>query len=539
MMKQSELMFLRKNGYIPTFKIIVLSIINVLMSISIMSFALLSKYTVNSAVARDRQNFTKFMILLACFIVLELILMGLNFYLKYKFRNEITQKIKRDLYDKIINLEMRSLNSFSLGDLSQRLKSDVDIVGHSIIDFIPRTVFLISRFVSAFALLFIVLPLFAVSFILFGFVVIVIAYFIGKLSKRRHLEVQKSEAISQNFVIESLNHIDIVKAFDTESYYSNRFNELTQTDLLHKNKRNFLQLLTFLGMQSFFALGYLFSIVFGAYQLLTNNTDFTFGDLTLLIQLVQNIQSPLSGFNTVISEYHQMISSTSRIMSLYELPHESHERIKPLTFDTLHFEHVTFKYLDKENVFEDFNLEINQSSNVLVKGLSGSGKTTLLKLMLGLEKPKNGKIYLHRAGYNIDISSKTRSFFSYVPQSNFFHSGSIYNLLTFGKPISKELVYEACKTACILDDILKLPLGFETNLSQDNNLSLGQLQRLAIARALLKNSPIMLFDELSSQLDLNTEKELIYNLCGLKDKTLIFISHRPLDESLFDKVIEF
>src|SRR5690554_4268597 len=230
MVKQSELMFLRKNGYIPTFKIIVLSIINVLMSISIMSFALLSKYTVNSAVARDRQNFTKFMILLMCFIVLELILMGLNFYLKYKFRNEITQKIKRDLYDKIINLEMRSLNGFSLGDLSQRLKSDVDIVGHSIIDFIPRTVFLISRFVSAFALLFIVLPLFAVSFILFGFVVIVIAYFIGKLSKRRHLEVQKSEATSQNFVIESLNHIDIVKAFDTESYYSNRFNELTQTD---------------------------------------------------------------------------------------------------------------------------------------------------------------------------------------------------------------------------------------------------------------------------------------------------------------------
>lgn len=206
----------------------------------------------------------------------------------------------------------------------------------------------------------------------------------------------------------------------------------------------------------------------------------------------------------------------------------------------INIENISFSYKN-DLVLSNASAVIEKGELVAIAGPSGIGKSTLMKLFLGLIEPKNGSIFFDTTSGKIDITSGTRRMFSYVPQGNFILSGTIKENISFASPnATDEQIENAAKNAVILDFINSLPDKMETIVGERGlGLSEGQIQRIAVARALLSDAPILLLDEATSALDEHTEKKLIENIKSLHNKTCIFISHKPSTISMCDRIISF
>ena len=208
-----------------------------------------------------------------------------------------------------------------------------------------------------------------------------------------------------------------------------------------------------------------------------------------------------------------------------------------LDFSCIDFCDVTFSY-GRENVLKNATFSIKKGDIVCLKGASGAGKSTIFKLLLNVYKPEQGEIRLKGKEYDVGLTAGHRELFAYVPQGNFLFSGTIYENLTFfcDDKVKDETVYEALKTACALF-VYDLPEGLNTPLMERGaGLSEGQMQRLAVARAILSNQPVLLLDESTSALDSNTEKQLLENIKNLHDKTCLIVTHRDAPLSIADKI---
>ena len=184
---------------------------------------------------------------------------------------------------------------------------------------------------------------------------------------------------------------------------------------------------------------------------------------------------------------------------------------------------------------------INYRDSIGIIGESGIGKSTLLKMLLGLYHPYKGKCYLNMDGKKVVLDETARTLFSYVPQGNYLLSGTIKESITFfsNSPLDERLMKQACYIACISDTIESLPLKYDTYIGErGNGLSEGQIQRIAIARAIYNQAPILLLDECTSALDEITEKKVIHNIKELTDKTMVIVTHRKEALKLCNRIIK-
>ena len=289
-------------------------------------------------------------------------------------------------------------------------------------------------------------------------------------------------------------------------------------------------------------LGYTFGLVWGAYNIVQGNI--TYGVLTEIISLITQIQGPISGLTGIIPTYFAATASAERIMEIEDLPDEKkiNENVNVKeTYNKLlsiNFDKITFSY-DRDKVLEDTDLVINKGDFVAIMGITGIGKSTLMKLLMSVFQLDKGEIYLSlSSGEKLYVDRNIRKMFAYVPQGNFLLSGTIRENLTFVAPnATDEQIYKSLEIACA-DFIDELPKGLETKLGERGiGLSEGQIQRLAIARAILTEAPILLFDECTSALDEGTEKKLLRNLMDLKNKTCLIITHKKAALSICNKEV--
>lgn len=276
----------------------------------------------------------------------------------------------------------------------------------------------------------------------------------------------------------------------------------------------------------------------------------TIGQLMLYYSLFTYFLDPIKRIVTMQPKMQTAVVAANRLVEIFEIEKEARNSSSTTEkeADVLHnldlrggiqFEHVTFGYrFDMVNI-EDVSMQIQQGEKIAVIGENGSGKSTLFKLLLGLYPVNSGKIYI--GGRNIEDISLTqlRERIGYVNQETFFFSDSIRNNLTYGlSGVTEEQVEETCKQVKIHDFIMELPFGYDTVLQENaSNLSSGQRQRLALARAFLKNPDILILDEFTSNIDSAAEEEIaqLLNTC-FKDRTIIFITHKIKSFSYCDRI---
>lgn len=362
--------------------------------------------------------------------------------------------------------------------------------------------------------------------------------------KSLHKAVQKTDGGVRSFMQEVIENLLVVKIFDVADMMKDRSKVYQDENYYAKIKRNRWSIFANIGFSAAFSVGWLFAMLWSAARL--SRGAITFGTLTAIVQLVSQVQTPVTSLSGYLPKYYTMLASADRILETESLPESVAYNMPGLDvgkiYDEMSYmemESVTFGY-GRENVIEDGSVRINKGDFTVISGISGIGKSTFFKLLTGVLTPQKGSISVVSGGKKYHIDKYMRPLFAYVPQGNMLMSGTIRdNIKLTNSTATDEEALEAAKISCAYDFINELPSGLDTVLMENGRgLSEGQIQRLAVARAVLSGAPVMLLDEATSALDAETEKKLLLGLRSLKDRTCVIISHKTAAFEVADSVIE-
>ena len=504
-----------------------LSLFQVLMSLAAIFFAFFSRQTIDQALeSTESTSFLIYVVILGSLLLTQLILSTVTPYMKTSYTIRLENQLKRNMLHQLLNNQLKAIETYHSGDLLNHLTSDLRIISSHILEIIPRFIFYIIRFVGSFILLFLIDPLLSIIILGFGILLLLGSRLLAQPMKKRHKAMQEAETHVRSMIQESLANIPVIKSFETEDHIVNNLVHLQNTYYQSVLKKQKLTMLTSFGMTGFLAIGYGLAIVFGAIRLSTD--AISIGGLVAIIQLIGYLQSPFSGISQLIPKYYQMTASIERMRVLDDLASDVKNEVNEYAFDRLTASHLSFSY-QNDYIIKDLSFVINRGDIIQITGPSGKGKTTLIKLMLSLYEPTSGDLSIEIGKNKMSLSPSFRRLFSYVPQNHMIMSGTIKENLSFYQEASDDQLWQVLTFVDLDDDVKKLPLGLNTRLGEKGvGLSEGQLQRLAIARALLKDAPIILLDEITSGLDEKTEQHVLKNIQTLAHKTIIIISHRQL-----------
>ena len=382
--------------------------------------------------------------------------------------------------------------------------------------------------------------LFLITLIALPVYAIIIFAFMKPFERMNH-DVMQANSMVSSAIIEDINGIETIKSLTSEeTRYRNIDSEFVE--YLDKsftlNKYEAMQASLKQGAQLILNVAILWygsrlvmtgKISVG--QLITYNTLLSY--FTRPMENIINLQTKLQSAKVANKRLNEVYLVSSEFDNKQVI--DNQEFLK----GDLVFDDVSYKYGFGRDTLSHIKLRIKEGEKVSLVGVSGSGKTTLAKMMVNFYTPNQGQITLGGHDYKTIDKKVLRQHINYLPQQSYVFSGSILDNLTLGASdaITQEDIIKACEIAEIRADIEAMPMAYHTELSDGAGLSGGQKQRLAIARALLTKSPVLILDEATSGLDVLTEKRVIHNLLALKDKTIIFVAHRLSIAKQTDRVI--
>lgn len=436
-------------------------------------------------------------------------------------------RMQQRMLDRILRTEWHGKETLHSGDVLNRLEFDVSNVVIFITETLPNVLSVLMMFLGAFFYLFSLDRILALITIAIIPVFIVFSkIYIGQM-RRYTRQVRDSDSKVQSVLQETIQHRMLIKTLESDDTAVNRL-EHTQSEL-HQNvvRRTKFSLFSNLVLNFGFALGYLVAFAWAALRM--SRHTLTFGGMTAYLQLVGRIQGPARNLTKLVPAFVSVFTAAERLMELEEDPLE--EQGDPVMLDVpcgVRLNHVYYQYSAAERlVINDLSFDFKPGSSTAVLGETGAGKTTLIRIILALLKPQQGSVSIYDSHESMMLTPRMRCNIVYVPQGNTLLSGTIRDNLRLGRlgATDREMA-EALHTACA-DFVFDLPDGLDTECSEaGGGLSEGQAQRISIARALLRDRSIMLFDEATSALDPDTERQLLGNILGRHDRTIIFITHR-------------
>lgn len=495
--------------------------------------ALISKSVVDSAINGNMNGVILYGITFAAIIFIQLLLRIVTRSWYFKIGSRLTIHYRQIMFNTLLKKDYYSLSKYHSGELINRITNDIAVVADMVTSLLPSLSFMLTKLIGALAVLFAIDWRFTIVFVAGALLLFVITrLFRGKM-KSLHKKAQEADGKVMSFMQEVLSSLLVVKVFGAEGKTSKKCGDLQQNSYKIKLKRNFISVVANTGFSFIFSLGYLYGLLWGSVSIV--NHVITFGTLTAILSLVSQIQGPVSELSSLLPKYYGAVASAERLMELEALDNDVkindtsvnredvYKNLKSIEFDS-----ISFSY-DRDIVLDNTSFSLNKGDFLVIMGISGIGKSTLTKLLMGVYPLEKGEIYLQlNNNEKIYVDKSTRHMFAYVPQGNFLLSGTIRENIAFVYENAKdEEIMEAAKIACADTFIKELPLGLDTVIGEKGQgLSEGQVQRIAIARAILCASPVLIFDEATSALDENTEKQMLNNLKSLNNRTCIIISHK-------------
>ncbi len=475
-------------------------------------------------------------LMLLCFA--SIIIWGLESVFEYAYKRlwrNVAQNIQHDLrldaYSHLQNLELAYFEERSTGGLMSILNDDInqlerflDSGANEIIQVITTVIFI--------GLTFLILEpqtsfwaMIPMPFIVWG------SIWFQKLLSPRYSEVRERVGLLNGQLSNNLTGITTIKSFTAEEYEINRIREESNNYRLSnqqaiKLSAAFVPLIRIIVLSGFVA-----TLLIGG--LAVTNGTLAVGSYSVMIFLTQRLLWPLTRLGETLDQYQRAIASTYRVMNLLDTPIEIHPGTIPLEGTTvkgeLRLENITFAYQNRLPVIENLSLHIPAGKTIAIVGSTGSGKSSLVKLLLRLYEIHEGKIYLDGLDIQQIKLQDLRKAIGWVSQDVFLFHGTVVENITYGTfDASLPAIMEAAKIAEADDFINKLPQGYDTIVGErGQKLSGGQRQRIAIARAILKNPPILILDEATSAVDNETEAAIQRSLEIItKNRTTIAIAHR-------------
>ncbi len=361
----------------------------------------------------------------------------------------------------------------------------------------------------------------------------VASFFLGNKMEEKFSIRQKAYEDLSDFAQENFTGISVIKAFVKEKEEMEAFNEVNK-DNYDKNM-DFLRYYMLLNVAITLVLNLIVAVIFaGGVYSIGADYNFSVGNLTEYVSYFNTLTWPMMAIGQLINLRSQAKASLGRVSKLLdELPEitDNKEIINSQINGKIEFKHLNFQYADADTpILNDISFVINKGQMVGILGKTGSGKSTLVDLLLRMYNVKENELFLD----DVDIMNlpfkQVRENIGYVPQDNFLFSDTIRNNIAFAfnNDISDEDIINSASMADVHDNIKEFSEGYQTILGERGvTLSGGQKQRVSIARALIKNPPIMIFDDSVSAVDTKTEEKILTNLRKLrKGKTTIMVSHR-------------
>ena len=455
---------------------------------------------------------------------------------------EISEVMRGNLFSRIQKIKMNSVENISAGDITYRLTEDADRVSEVIYktaqDTIPCTLQLLAVIIYMFYLdwsltvsTFVLAPLIILSVNSFG--------------RRVLIASEKSQESTSNLaglIGESINGMSTIRAFAAENWIEKRFYKRLSTN--KKAKYKTLKLLAFQHPVVGFveAFGILAILGLGAARI--NLGLLTSEEFSSFFAAILMLIDPISHVSTNFNDYKQAEASIKRLKNINQEPVEDDKnnlrRISNFE-GKISFKKVNFAYKKDNQVLKNINLEIKRGEVTAFVGASGAGKSTMLALILKFITPNNGDIFIDDKNLKILNTKDIRKNIALVQQQPFLFSGTIIDVIRMGRNFTKEEVIESARKANAHNFIQKLPEKYETEITErGSNFSGGQIQRIAIARAILGNPSILLLDEATSALDAESESEVQKGLNrAMKDRTVIVIAHRLATTQEANKIVVF
>ena len=563
-------------------RIVALSVLCTVQAAVLVSFALACRAVIDQAVAGNVDGLQASAAVLAGVIIAQLVLRLAINSTQERIRARFALELRKSMLDSIFAARFGNVLRFHSGELSNRMFSDVQVVSNGVATIIPSFVSMLMQLVFAIAVLALISPPMVALFAAAALLSFVLARTLRGRLKALHKTVQEKEGAVRVFLQEALEHQLVIRSFGAQPATSARADTLQEDHFTAQMRRRGYSIAANASFSFFFNALYAVALTWCAFELL--HGAMSYGTLMAVLQLVARIQAPVSSLSGMLPQLYQTLASAERLMEVAALPHS--EGCLPVTakefyqrLSGVRMRDLAFSYDDDEaegaaasaggveapSGEEPVSLTcadvfVPKGSFVVVEGPSGSGKSTLFKLLLGAYNADGFAYELAEgavtsapaapdapagavtagapltdapAGATTAVSSCAASrvppgVFAYVPQDNFLFAGSIRENVAFAAPdATDDQVKRACEVACAWGFVEELPLGLDTMIGEHGQgLSQGQLQRLAIARAVCSGAPIMVLDEVTSALDDATEAAVLANIASLPGKTIFVAAHR-------------
>ena len=537
----------------------VLIAIQAVLSVSSIAFAFVLRRIINMAVQGASTGFQSSFVLLASVIAAQIALGAAGRFLSEYTTTTVENRFKQRLFAALLTGNYASVTSVHSGEWMNRLTSDTTVVAGGVTQIVPGLIGMLVRLLGAVTAILWLEPRFLYILLPGGAAMMLLTYAFRKILKRLHKKIQETDGALRVFLQERLESLVIVRTFAKEEQMTRQADALMDAHKAARMKRSNFSNLCNIGFAGAMDGAYLLGIGFCGYGILTGTMSY--GNLMAIMQLVGQVQSPFANITGYLPRYYAMLASAERLMEAEAFaPDSEHPLAEEETLEfyrtkltALRLEHASFTYqppvrVEEEQppmpvVLKDIDLTIRKGEYIAFTGPSGCGKSTVLKLLMCLYPLDAGSRTLETASGTQPLTAAWRSLFAYVPQGNQLLSGTIRDIVSFGDPCKAQDdagILRALRIACAEDFVQKLEKGLDTTLGEHGQgLSEGQMQRIAIARAVFSEHPILMLDEATSALDEATARQLLENLRRMTDKTVLMVTHRADQTGFFDRELSF
>ena len=484
---------------------------------------------------KPKMNLDKIKVI-SIFLAIIYILSALFTYIESISMTVVANKFAKNLREKIsikINkLPLKYFDKNKIGDVLSRVTNDVDTVSQTLNNSLASFVSALTLFIGTIIMMFVTNSLMAITAIissLFGFIFM---FIVLSKSQKYFIERQKELGNLNANIEEIYSNIAVVKKYNAKEETRANFNKINDKLFNSTRKSSFLSGLMPPMMMFVGNFGYVCVCIVGA--LLVINNKISFGVIVAFISYVRLFTSPLSQIAQTMSSFQQTVAASERVFELLdeeEMEKETNKKIleKEKVIGKLEFNDVCFTY-DGNNTptIKDFSVKIKPGQKVALVGPTGSGKTTMVNLLMKFYDINSGDIKIDDIKIKDLKRENVHDLFTMVLQDTWLFEGTIKeNIIYNRKNITLEEVKKACKIVGMDHFIKTLPNGYDSYLNEETNVSEGQRQLLTIARALIKETPFLILDEATSNVDTRTE-ELISKAMDVltKGKTSFIIAHR-------------